>query len=127
MTITIRCDGREWREESPDAVDDRLNQLHDAAERPTSASLELSGGQVVDLAVGSDRSFVQFMPNAPDPPYLIPVGDRPDERAVFVFFADGHWTEVLQRNTLPIEAARKLVRELVGSHQAPDSVGWEEA
>lgn len=124
--IIVRCDGQEWREESVEQLEERLDGLHEAAERPTSVELELGGGQVVDLVVGSERSTVQIMPKAPEPPYLVSVGDRPDDRTVFVFYVNGHWTEALVRNTLPIETARGVVRELVGTGEAPSSLDWEE-
>jgi hypothetical protein len=126
VAIEIDCESEVWKVDSLAEADARLDDLHNRMERPTVVLLKLDRDELVEVVVGAERSTLQFMPNPPDPPYFVPVGELNQDEP-FVYFYRGHWSECSTRNTVPIETARQLVRQLADTRALPRAVEWEPA
>lgn len=83
-------------------------------------------GSIVSLGLGLDTSFVQLINESNEPPYWVTLGDTKLDGVVDFFLHGKHHTEISQKNLIPINTARNIVREYYLTGSKSKNVQWEE-
>lgn len=103
---------------------DRLDAQARAGE-PFIASLVHPDGPMLSIALGADRSSLNYMASM-DPPYFTshnPDGD-PDETLAWYYF--GAESEFNGDQVVPMEQAREAVRRFLADGRRPENIDWRE-
>ena len=72
---------------------------------------------------------VEFNQASQDPPYLVVVGDPTltfENGGVVVFRFEGQWTEILQRNCVPVDVMIEVAKHFFHAGRLPEWITWEE-
>jgi Immunity protein Imm1 len=128
--------------DSDETLERLIRELPESGATPNRiADLESPSGHKLSIGIASRKdgnnpslsqplACVQITGASLDPPYLIPIGDASlnlENGGVAVFFYDGSWTEVLQRNCVPIDVAIRIALHFYRTEAVPDWIAWEEA
>lgn len=90
-------------------------------------NLEVPGGNVSSIVVGSEETVLSFVYGHGNPPYYVSRGKAESIDPVFTcFLLFEHHTEFARRNVIPMPDGIKAAREFFAVNDLPKSVAWEE-
>jgi hypothetical protein len=127
MTKLIWGEGEEAAVVDVDELDALLDRLTLEAEhgRPFIAELVADDGSTLSIGLGRPLTVVNYVPASLDPPYFQSMGRNGSDDAL-VFLYGGEWSEYPPRSAVPMEQARRAMRQFFKTQSLPDAVEWEE-
>jgi hypothetical protein len=114
--------------EELDAILDTVHR-HSDPQRPVIAFLEFPHNCRVDIGLGAPESIVIIWPAWPQPDadtYYVTVNPARPEGTKWFWLHGAADTEFERRHLIPLESARRVVREFFRTGARPDDVEWEE-
>jgi hypothetical protein len=73
---------------------------------------------------------IEYNHASQDPPYLVVIGDPSltcENGEIVVFRFEGQWTEILQRNCVPVGVMIQVVKHYFDTGTLPEWIAWEQA
>ena len=107
---------------SVDELDELLDDLSSKGTSPVIIVIDCPDEQFVYFGLAGECGFVS---NSGDHPYYATVGDM-EATGSTTFDFDGHPTEIANVHLIPLDVARKVIREYVLTGRRSHSVEWQE-